>query len=644
MLYYNLAQYYEKLEATSKRLEKTYLLYKFLKSVNPKDLESATLLVQGRIFPAWDQREIGVASKMIVKAIAVATGYSSSVIESKWRELGDLGLVAEKLLETKKQATLFQKPLTIKKVFDNLQKLASIEGAKSTDLKIKTIAELLTSAKPLEVKYLIRSVLSELRVGIGEGTLRDAIAWAFFPKVVGIFFKCPHCKAWVPQAKKCPECGKEVNFKFKDEIQKFEEYKEKKVLRVKSVDEIKNKELKNYNLIIADNEKTAREAYNYIISLIQDAYNLLTDFSVVATEAINGSNALKNIQLKPGRPIKVMLAIKVPALADGFKACGSPSQLEYKYDGFRVHIHKTKNLVKVFTRRLEDVTHQFPDLVKAAKNVNADSFIIDGEAVGYNKKTGKSLPFQQISQRIKRKYDIKRMVDELPVEVNVFDIVYYNGKSVLNKSLKERRALLEKIVKEEKGKILLSVKKITSSEKEAREFFKESISHGNEGIMFKKINAPYKPGARVGYMVKYKEVMETLDTVIVGADWGEGKRARWLSSFYIACKDENNNLLTVGKVGTGLKEKDEQGLSFGQLTKLLKPLIIEQKGRYVRVKPEVIVEIHYEEIQKSPEYESGFALRFPRIVRLRPDKPLDEISDLSRIKFLYARQRGRNKK
>ena len=644
MLYQNLAECYARLESTSKRLEKTYILYKFLKSVDPKELESATLLVQGRVFPAWDQREIGVASKMVVKAIAVAAGYSHSTIENKWRELGDLGLVAEKLIETKKQATLFQKPLTIKKVFDNLQKLASLEGAKSVDLKIKTIAELLTSAKPLEVKYIIRTILSELRVGIGEGTLRDAIAWAFFPKVIGIFFKCPHCGNWVPNSSTCSECGKRVNFSFKTEIENFEKSKEKRVLKVESLEEVKDKELKNYDFIFTEDERTARDIYNYIISIVQDAYNLLTDFSLVASEAIKGSNALKNVELKPGRPIKVMLAIKVPTLKDGFEACGYPSQLEYKYDGFRVHIHKTKNLVKVFTRRLEDVTHQFPDIVNVVKNIKAESFIVDGEAVGYNKKTGKSLPFQQISQRIKRKYDIRRMVKELPVEVNLFDIVYYNGKSILKRSLKERRAILEKIVKEEKGKVLLSVKKITSSEKEAREFFEESISHGNEGIMFKKLDAEYKPGARVGYMVKYKEVMETLDLVIVGADWGEGKRAKWLSSFYIACKDENNNLLTIGKVGTGLKEKDEEGLSFGKLTELLKPLIIEQKGRYVKVRPDVIVEVHYEEIQKSPEYESGFALRFPRIVRLRPDKPLDEIADLSRVKFLYSRQRGRNKK
>ena len=638
MDYSILVDYYERLESTTKRLEKTYLLYKFLKLVPEEELESATLLVQGRVFPAWDYREIGVAAKLVIKAIAIATGYSTSVIEDKWRDLGDLGVVAEDLIRKKKQATLFTKPLTLKKVFNNLQKLASLEGEKSVDLKLRTIAELLTSAKAKEAKYIIRTILSELRVGIGEGTLRDAIAWAFFPKVVGIFFKCSHCGSWIPKSTKCPECGKELSLSFKTEIQNFNE---ENTLRINSLEDIKNKEIKDYDFILANDERTAREVYNFIIEKVQEAYDLLTDFSLVVKEASKGILALENISLEPGRPVKVMLAIKVKTIKEGFETVGKPAQLEFKYDGFRVHIHKKNNKIRIFTRRLEDVTHQFPDIIEAVKNVNADSFIIDGEAVGINKKTGKYMPFQAISQRIKRKYNIREMASELPVEVNVFDILYYNGKSLLKTPFEERRSIIESIIKEEKRKIVLARKKITSDEEEAKKFFDESIRAGNEGLMFKNLKAPYKPGARVGYMVKYKQVMENLDLVIIGAEWGEGKRANWLSSYYIACKDENNNLLEIGKVATGLKEKPEEGLSFEELTNMLKPLIIEEKGRLVRVKPQVVVEVAYEEIQKSPEYNSGFALRFPRIIRLRPDKPIEEISDIKRIKELYEEQRYR---
>ena len=642
MKYATFVEIYDSIEKTSKRLDKTYILSKLLQEAPDEDIERVTLLVQGRIFPACDQREIGLASKMVMKAIAKAAGYSQSQIENKWRELGDLGLVAESLIKNKKQSTLFTKDLTVKKVFDNLQKLANIEGKDSVDIKIRIVSELLANANPKEALYIVRTVLSELRVGIGEGTLRDAIAWAFFPKVVGIFVKCPHCKTWVPNADHCAECGKPLSIKFSTAVSEFNE--KDKALMVKSLNEVVGKEIKDYKFIVCDNEKTAREINNYIINSIQDAYNLLADFALVSVEARKGILNLQNLNIKPGRPLKVMLPIKVKTLKEGFDTVGRPAQLEYKYDGFRVHIHKWGDSVKVFTRRLEDVTHQFPDIVEAAKFIDADSFIVDGEAVGYDKKTGKSFPFQRISQRIKRKYDIQRMVKELPVEVNVFDILFYNGKNMLKEPLRKRRALLEKIVKEKKGKLVLSVKKVASSVDEAQEFFDESIKHSNEGIMFKNLDAIYKPGARVGFMVKYKQVMETLDLVIVGAEWGEGKRANWLSSFYLSCKDDDGNLLRIGKVATGLKEKKEEGLSFEELTKLLKPLIIKQKGRNVEVEPKVIVEVAYEEIQRSPEYESGFALRFPRIIRMRDDKPLDEIAELSHIEELYNNQRNRNER
>ncbi len=157
--------------------------------------------------------------------------------------------------------------------------------------------------------------------------------------------------------------------------------------------------------------------------------------------------------------------------------------------------------------------------------------------------------------------------------------------------------------------------------------------------MFKSLNSPYKPGARVGYMIKFKHMMETLDLAIVGAEWGEGKRVRWLSSYVIACIDENENFLGIGKASTGLKEKEEEGLSFVEMTRLLKPLIISEKGKEVKVKPKIVIEVGYEEIQKSPTYESGFALRFPRVIQVRADKGPDEASTLDYVKKLYAGQK-----
>ena len=341
-----------------------------------------------------------------------------------------------------------------------------------------------------------------------------------------------------------------------------------------------------------------------------------------------------------GRPVKVMLALKVKDVREGFERCGKPAEFEYKLDGFRIQAHKNGKEIILFTRRLENVTKQFPEVVEfIKKNVKGDEFIIDSEAVGYSQKTGKYLPFQSISQRIKRKYDIEDMAEKFPVELNIFDILYYNGKNLLNEGFVKRRELLEKIVKQEKRKIILAKKFVTDDEKEVEKFYKEAINSGNEGLMIKKLDSPYKPGARVGHMVKLKPTLENLDLVIVGAEWGTGKRATWLSSFTLACVDDDGNFLEIGKVGTGIKEKEEEGVSFKQLTEELKPLITNQKGREVKTKPKVVVEVTYGEIQKSPTYSSGYALRFPRVVKLRLDRGPDECSTLNMVEDFYYSQK-----
>jgi len=208
----------------------------------------------------------------------------------------------------------------------------------------------------------------------------------------------------------------------------------------------------------------------------------------------------------------------------------------------------------------------------------------------------------------------------------------------LKEKFSARREILEKIVTPKAKKIRLTQSIVTSDEKEIEDFYKKSLKDGEEGLMLKKLDAPYKPGARVGHMVKLKSTMETFDLVVVGAEWGEGKRSKWLSSFTIACKS-GDDFLELGKVGTGIKEKKEEGLSFEELTKLLKGLVVSEKGKEVTVKPKVLLEIAFEEIQKSPSYSSGYALRFPRVVRLREDKSVSEATTLSHIKKVVEGQR-----
>jgi DNA ligase-1 len=342
---------------------------------------------------------------------------------------------------------------------------------------------------------------------------------------------------------------------------------------------------------------------------------------------------LEKISLTPGKPVKVMLYPKAKNIVDAFEIVGKPAAFEFKYDGFRMMINKEESgEIKIFTRRLDNVTTQFPDAVKSVENVNAKTFIIDCEAVGYDFKTKKYRPFQDISQRIKRKYDIEKLEKELPVELNVFDIIYYDGKSLINEPFKERRKFLEKIIKEVPYKIKLSEQIITDSEEEAEKFYNKALEENQEGLMAKNLDAIYKPGARIGYAVKLKPDPNELDLVITGAEYGTGKRAGWLTSFDVSCKDSDGNLLEIGKVSTGLKEKRDEGLSFEELTDELKKIIISEDGKHIQSKPELIITVGYQNIQASPTYTSGYAMRFPRMVVLRPDKSLKDIATLDDVK------------
>ena len=230
-----------------------------------------------------------------------------------------------------------------------------------------------------------------------------------------------------------------------------------------------------------------------------------------------------------------------------------------------------------------------------------------------------------------RKYDIKETEDKIPVEINLFDVVYLNGKTLINEKFSDRRKTLEGIInRTETFRIAEHV--ITEDPKEADKFYQYSLSLGHEGVMVKNLDAPYKPGSRVGYMYKIKPVMETLDLVIVGATWGEGRRAHWLASFLLGARDaDTGKILEIGRMATGLT--DDQ---FKEMTENLKPLIVEEIGKEVKLKPKVVVEVAYEEIQKSPSYTSGYALRFPRLVRVRDDKGAEDADTVERVEGLIT--------
>lgn len=557
MKYSELVEIYEKLEATTKHLEKTAIIEEILKKAKDDDLKDIVYLLEGRVFPEWDERKIGFSNRLILKAIASVSGASAKEVESLWSKKGDLGIVAEELMTKRRQSALHSRELSVSDVLSNIRKLAGMEGEGTVARKISLVTELVSNAKPPEAKYIVKMILEELRVGTAGGIIRDAIAKAF--------------------------------------------------------------------------ERNVED--------VEATFNLLVDYGETALLA--KENKLGKTHLKPGRPLKVMLAVLVKNIEEAFEAVGKPMQIENKLDGFRLQVHFDGKEILLFTRRMENVTAQFPDVVSAVKDhVKGKSFIIDAEAVGYERKTGKYLPFQSISQRIKRKYDIEDMAKKFPVELNVFDAMYHEGKDLMGLPLLKRREVVEKIVREEKGKIILTKKLITDDGKKAEKFYREALDSGVEGVMLKNVNSLYKPGRYVDGWCKLKEVLEPLDLVIVGAEWGEGKRAKWLSSYTVAC-EKDGKLIEIGKVSTGMKEKEEEGVTFEQLTKILKPLIISQKGKEVAIKPQIVIEVGYEEIQKSPTYTSGYALRFPRVLRYRPEKPVDEIADMKIVEKIYESQRGK---
>ena len=562
-------------------------LSEFIKKVPVDEIDFMIRMVRGKIFADYEEEKLGISSKLVLKAIVVSTGMTQKEVENEWRKTGDLGLVAHNLVEIKKQVTLFSEDLTVQKVYDNLRSIPKIEGMGSVDKKISVLSQLLTSAKPLEAKYIIRTVLEEMRTGVGDGLVRDAFIWTYF--------------------------GEELEIVYDEET----------------------------NNLMFDESK--RENYNLRSDLIQRAYDITNDFSKTAQLCIKGVGALNDIKLEMNKPLKVMLAQKVSGIEEGFEKVGRPAQIEFKYDGFRMQIHKTKEGITLFTRRLDKVTKQFPEVVKYIEaHVKGEEFIIDSEAVGYDKESGKYMPFQHISQRIKRKHGIEELSKKLPVELNIFDVIYLDGKSYLETPLVERRKLIEDIIEVVPKKIRTSKKLVTDDDNEANDFYNQALMSGEEGVMMKKLEGPYKPGNRVGGWVKVKPVMEALDVVITGAEWGEGKRSEWLTSFNIGIVDEFGEILDIGKVGTGIKELDDGGedtVTFSKLTELLQPLIIEEKGKEVIVRPHLVIEVNYEEIQKSHTYSSGYALRFPRLIRLREDRAPDDASTMEMVEEFYYGQK-----
>jgi len=560
------------LEKTSSRLGMVDILSKLFKKADKNTIQKLIYLLQGRVAPPFEGIEVGMGEKFVERSISIATGYTEKEVESLFRKKGDLGLVAEALLEKKKQLAFSEQDLTVGEVFDSLIKIAKTSGEGSQEKKVKYLAELLNRASPLEGRYLVRIPLANLQLGVGDPTMMDALSVAI------------------------------------------------------------------------KGDTSLRQE-------IETAYNLSSDLGLVAKNLYEGKKKLAEIKLF--NPIRPALAERENDPKAILERHGT-TMADLKLDGFRLQIHKKGDKVMLFSRRLENMTDSFPEVIETIKkNVKADEAIIDSEALAYNESTGELYPFQYTIQR-KRKHGVEKMAEELPLHVFAFDIMYLNGESLIDLPYKKRRELLEKIIKKDGISVIENI--TTSDVKELESYFKKAIEIGAEGLVCKDPNSIYKAGTRGFYWIKFKrsykgELADTLDLVIIGYFLGKGARAEFkFGGLLCAVYDEDSDTFkSITRVGSGFSEE-----MMVKLRKLLEKIKVKEKPARVDsiiepdfwVKPMYVITVKADEITESPLHtagrkgDTGYALRFPRMIGdIREDKKPEDATTVSEIIRMFKLQK-----
>jgi len=582
-----LSDCYSKLEDTQKKLEMVDILADTLSKASEKEIGKIALLTLGKIYPDFVGIELMLAEKMAIKALAISTGKNEKSVTDLLDEVGDLGKTAQTLLERKTQSTLLSftvqketNEYTILDVWNKLDSIAQTTGEGSTDKKIRILSGLISKVNPLEARYIIRMVVSQLRLGVAVQLLLEALSKA----------------------------------------------------------------------------KTGTRENK---SILERAYNLTSDIGTISELLYReGVQAVREIDVKVMNPIKVMLAQRVSSANELLEKFDGKVSLEYKYDGLRVQIHKQGDKLRLFSRRPEDITDQFPDVIEFIKAASEEeNFIIEGEIVAYDLTNDRILPFQQVSQR-KRKHDIEQKITEVPVRVYLFDALYAQNKAVLDEGYLKRREVLHKIIKETEN-IKFSHQRIAENTDEIDSFFHQALENSCEGVMGKSIadNSVYQAGNRGWNWVKYKadyvdKLSDSFDLVILGADYGKGKRAGKYGTFLLGCFNvEDNVFQTFTRVATGFSDED-----LAYFLKILKPLE-RDKPKEVESKiecsvwfdPKIVIEVSGAEITRSQMHtcsrgyfeneNEGLALRFPRFTgRIVEDRPPEQATSNEEIRTIYLNQ------
>ncbi|HZE87184.1 MAG TPA: ATP-dependent DNA ligase [Methylomirabilota bacterium] len=582
MTFQALATYFEQLEATSSRLALIDILSNLFKSVKTgEQIEKICYLVQGRVAPFFVPLEFGMADKMIAAALATTYGEDKDEILKQYAHRGEMSLVAYELAKKHHHTG----SLTVDQVFVALNTVATTSGAGSVEKKTNFFRdELLKKLDPLSVKYVVRIVLGNLRLGIGDPTILDALALAIL------------------------------------------------------------------------DDRTQRK-------VLEGAYNRTSALGLVGkTLKDSGIAELKKLKVRVGFPIRSELCERLPTPEKVIEKMGTVDA-QYKYDGFRVQLHKKGNEVRMFSRNLEDMSHMFPELIEGTrKQVKSKTAILDSEALAYQPESEEFLPFQETTKR-RRKHNIEEVAKSLPLKAFVFDILYVDGKSLIDEPQSERMKILERVVsaKQNSEDILIpSVGKVLTDPKKLQFMLDDAISKGLEGVVVKKVDSPYEAGGRNFNWVKLKrhssgELHDTIDCVILGYVYGKGKRTAFgagalLVGVYDKQKDE---FVSVTRIGTGLTDDEwrsikerTHGLELDHKPARVNSLITPN----VWVKPEIVIEVLADEITRSPMHtagaildgevkEPGYALRFPRLVSFRDrDKKSEDATTVKELIEMYKNQ------
>jgi DNA ligase-1 len=526
----------EAVKATARKLEKVSILSAYLGSLTPEDAAFAAIFFTGRPFPQSDDRTLTLGWSVVKRAVLEIARINEAEFRAAYQRFADSGDAAGAVLAGKTAP----RPCSLGQIAEFFERVAEARGPAA---KLDLLSGLLKTVTAEEAKYLVKIITGDLRIGLKEGLLEEAIAAA----------------AGQP------------------------------------------------------------------LEAVREANMLSGDIALVARAARTGR--LDEIQLKLFHPLQFMLASPEPTAQAMLDRLGSPVWIEEKYDGIRCQVHKAGDRVELYSRDLHRITEQFPDLAWAGRALPGD-FIADGELLAW--RDGRALPFAELQKRLGRKGDDFFLGAEIPVSLSLYDLLWRDGRTLLKEPLALRRELLKELLAGGRDRFVLAPIQQATSAVEIEAAFIAARQRGNEGLMAKDPRSPYTPGRRGLAWLKLKKAYATLDVVVVGVEYGHGKRRDVLSDYTFAIRDpEHDRLLTVGKAYSGLTDAE-----IAQLTQHFLDHTLEVQGRYRLVVPDIVLEIAFDIIQPSSRHQSGYALRFPRIARIRTDKTPAEIDTLETCRRL----------